>query len=80
MSVNQLGYRFAESPSYGEYEQSTAKRRTKRERLPGEMETVVPWKSLIDLIEPYYPKSSSKGGRAAYQIATMLRVHLIQQW
>jgi transposase, IS5 family len=44
------------------------------------MEAVVPWKALIDLIEPHYPKSSSKGGRPAYPLETMLRVHLLQQW
>lgn len=44
------------------------------------MEKVVPWKALIDLIEPHYPKSSSKGGRPAYPLETMLRVHLMQQW
>ena len=44
------------------------------------METVVPWKALIDLIEPLYPRSGSKGGRPAYPLETMLRIHLIQQW
>jgi len=65
---------------FGDYEQSTAKKRTKRERFLSEMEAVVPWKALIDLIEPHYPKSSSKGGRPAYPLATMLRIHLMQQW
>jgi len=40
----------------------------------------VPWKALIDLIEPYYPKIGSKGGRPPYPLETMLRIHLIQQW
>jgi len=26
------------------------------------MEKVVPWKALLELIEPFYPKTSSKGG------------------
>ena len=65
---------------FGDYEQTTAKKRTKREKFLAEMEVVVPWKALIDLIEPHYPKSSSKGGRPAYPLATMLRVHLMQQW
>ena len=41
---------------------------------------MVPWKELIDLIEPHYPKTSSKGGRPPYPLATMLRIHLLQQW
>jgi IS5 family transposase len=65
---------------FGDYEQSTAKKRTKRERFLAEMEAVVPWKQLIDLIEPLYPKTSSKGGRPPYPLGTMLRIHLMQQW
>jgi IS5 family transposase len=40
----------------------------------------VPWKALIDLIEPHYPKTSSKGGRPPYPLETLLRIHLMQQW
>jgi len=65
---------------FGDYEQSTAKKRTKRERFLGEMEKVVPWKALLELIEPHYPKTSSKGGRPPYPLSTMLRIHLLQQW
>jgi IS5 family transposase len=32
------------------------------------------------LIEPHYPKASKKGGRPPYPLATMLRIHLLQQW
>jgi IS5 family transposase len=65
---------------FGDYEQSTAKKRTRRERFLTEMEAVVPWKALVDLIEPHYPRTSSKGGRPPYPLETMLRVHLMQQW
>ena len=44
------------------------------------MEAVVPWKALIALIEPCYPKTGSKGGRPPYPLETMLRIHLMQQW
>ena len=40
----------------GDYEQSTAKKRTKREKFLAEMEKVVHCKTLIDLIEPHYPE------------------------
>jgi len=43
------------------------------------MENVVPWKAPIDLIEPHYPKISSKGGLPPYPLVTMLRIHLLQQ-
>jgi IS5 family transposase len=72
MGSKQLGF--------GDYEQSTAKKRTKRQRFLAEMEAVVPWKALLELIKPYYHKTSSKGGRPPYPLATMLRIHLLQQW
>ncbi len=65
---------------FGDYEQTTAKKRTRREKFLAEMEKVVPWKALIDLIEPHYPRTSTKGGRPPYPLATMLRIHLMQQW
>ena len=65
---------------FADYEQSTAKKRTKKEKFLAEMDQVVPWQALIDLIEPHYPKTSSKGGRPPYPLATMLRIHLMQQW
>ena len=54
-------------------------KQTKREKFLFEMEAVVPWQALIDLIEPHDPKASKTGGRPPYPLATMLRVHLLQQ-
>ena len=65
---------------FSDYEQSTAKKRTKKEKFLAEMDQVVPWQPLLDLIEPVYSKVSSKGGRPPYPLATMLRIHLMQQW
>ncbi len=42
------------------------------------MDRVVPWKGLIALIEQHYPKGD--GGRPAYPLMAMLRVHLMQNW
>jgi len=44
------------------------------------MEVVVPWQALINLNEPHSPKASKNGGRPPYPLATMLSVHLLQQW
>ncbi len=65
---------------FDDYEQSTAKKQTKREKFLAEMEQVVPWQPLIDLIEPFYPKKGSKGGRPPFPLDTMLRIHLMQHW
>jgi IS5 family transposase len=62
-----------------DYEQTTARKRTKRERLLAQMQAVVIWKGLSALFEPFYPKSGSKGGLAAYLLETMVWIHLLQQ-
>jgi len=63
-----------------DYELTTAKKQTNREKFLSEMEAVVPWQALIALIEPCYPKASKKGDKLPYPLATILRIHLLQQW
>ncbi len=54
---------------------------TRRQQFLTEMEQVVPWDRLLALIEPVYPKGpTAKGGRPPHALATMLRIHLLQQW
>jgi IS5 family transposase len=65
---------------FGDDEQSSAKKQTKREKFLAEMDKVVPWQPLSDLIEPFYPKTGSKAGRPTYALETMLRIHLMQHW
>ena len=74
------GFMGSKQFGFGDYEQSTARKRTRKERFLAQMEAVVPWKALIDLIQPCYPKTGSKGGRPPYPLETMLRIHLMQQW
>lgn len=38
MDGKQLGHRFAEGEAFGDYEQATAKKRTKREKFLAEMD------------------------------------------
>ena len=65
---------------FSDCEQSTAKTQTEREMFLSEIEAVVPWQALMALIEPHYPTTIKKGGRPPYPLATMLRIHLLQQW
>ncbi len=55
----------------------TTKRTRKREFL-AQMERVVPWAALVQLVEPHAPEG--KKGRPPFPIETMLRVHFMQQW
>jgi len=62
------------------YEIATAKKQAKREKFLSEIEIVVPWQALIDLIKPYHPKISKEGGRPPCPLATTLRINLLQRW
>ena len=55
------------------------KKPTRRERFLGEMDKVVPWATLLALIEPSYP-TSGRRGRPPMPAATMLRIHFMQRW
>lgn len=55
----------------------TTKRTRKREFL-AQMERVVPWAALVELIAPYAPEG--KKGRPPFPVETLLRVHFMQQW
>jgi transposase, IS5 family len=53
-------------------------KRTRKREFLDEMQRVVPWAELTMLIEPHYPKGEN--GRPPFGIATMLRLHFMQQW
>jgi IS5 family transposase len=64
--------------TFGDAEYGAKRKKTRREIFLAEMEQVVPWKSLLDLIEPLYPVAGR--GRQPYPLQTMLRIHLMQNW
>jgi IS5 family transposase len=55
----------------------TTKRTRKREFL-AQMERVVPWAALVQLVAPHAPEG--RKGRPPFSVETMLRVHFMQQW
>ena len=64
--------------SFWDAEYAGKRKKTRREVFLEEMDQVVPWKSLLALIEPCYPIAGR--GRHPYPLETMLRVHLMQNW
>lgn len=40
---------------FSDYELTAAKKQTKQEKFLSQMEVVVHWQALVDLIEPHYP-------------------------
>jgi len=51
---------------------------TRREQFLAEMEQVVPWAQLCQLIEPFYPKAGN--GRPPVGLKRMLRIYFLQHW
>lgn len=51
---------------------------TRRERFLGEMDQVIPWASIVALIEPHYPKAGH--GTQPMPLERMLRIYFMQQW
>jgi len=54
------------------------RKKTRREQFLSEMNQIIPWRVLIDLIEPYYPKAGR--GRQPLGLEKMLRIYLLQIW
>lgn len=53
-------------------------RLTRKQAFLQQMDAVVPWAALVELIAPYY--SEARTGRPPFALETMLRVHFLQQW
>jgi transposase, IS5 family len=53
-------------------------KKTRKQVFLDQMDKVVPWAQLVEVIAPYYPEG--KTGRPPFSLQTMLRVHFMQQW
>jgi len=57
---------------------SLSTRKTRKQVFLQQMESVVPWAALVELIAPYC--SEGRNGRPPFALETMLCVHFMQQW
>jgi IS5 family transposase len=64
--------------SFSQAEFADKKKITRREKFLGRMEEIIPWPSLLAVLEPYYPKGER--GRPPVGLERMLRVYFLQQW
>jgi len=56
-------------------------KRTRKRVFLDEMNLVVPWTELVGFIQPFAPSGAgTQGGRPAFPVETMLRIHFLQQW
>ena len=53
-------------------------KKTRKREFLEQMNQVVPWAALVELIAPYYPQGRT--GRPPFFLETMLRIHFMQQW
>ncbi len=52
---------------------------TRREQFLDEMDRIIPWKELSEVIEPFYPQGEGPG-RPPVGVERMLRIHFLQHW
>lgn len=62
--------------SFSEAEFAHKKRKTRREKFLDQMNHLLPWKQMENLIRPCYPKIGN--GRRPYPLEVMLKIHCIQ--
>ncbi len=54
------------------------KKRTRREKFLQEMDQVIPWEELLQIVKQYYPRAGN--GRQPMPLGRMLRIYFMQQW
>lgn len=54
-------------------------KQTRKGKFLEEMNAVIPWQELVEVVEPYYPQPQG-AGRRPVGIERMLRIHFLQQW
>ncbi len=54
-------------------------KQTRKGKFLEEMNAVIPWRELVEAVEPYYPQPQG-AGRRPVGIERMLRIHFLQQW
>ncbi len=55
------------------------RKQTRREIFLAEMNEIIPWRELGEVIEPFYPKGEG-AGRPPIGVERMLRIHFLQHW
>jgi len=65
--------------SFADQEYEKFRKKTRREQFLEDMNAVVPWQELVDVIEPFYPKGEGPG-RPPVGLERMLRIYFLQNW
>jgi len=54
-------------------------KRTRKREFLDQMDKVVPWAELVELVAPHCPQRGRRG-RQPYEVGVLLRIHFLQQW
>lgn len=65
-------------PTFAALAYVNKKKQTRREKFLAEMDQVVPWQKLLQVVAPHYPKAGQ--GRRPLGLEKMLRIYFLQQW
>ena len=68
----------SEQPTFASLAWTGKKKVTRREQFLAEMNAVIPWAALHQLIALHYP--TGQGGRRAIPLERMLRIYFLQHW
>ena len=63
------------NPSFASLAYDSKKKKTRRERFLQEMDKVIPWKEVMQIIEKYYPTAGN--GRQPMPLERMLRIYFM---
>ena len=67
--------------SFAQAEHQNKKKVPRRERFLAQMDSVVPWQRLIEVLSPsYFRNSAGTRGRPLMGLERMLRIYFLQQW
>jgi len=64
--------------SFASLAYESKKKKTRREKFLEEMNQVIPWEELLQIVKKYYPVAGN--GRQPMPIERMLRIYFMQQW
>ena len=64
--------------TFSDSEYHSKPRQIPKEVFLARMDLLIPWQRLESMIEPHNPKAVN--GHRPYPLATMLRIHCVQQW
>jgi IS5 family transposase len=66
---------------FSDIEYGNRKKKTRKETFFNQMEEIVPWNEIYEIIKPYYDTEANKHGeRKRVPLETMTKMYLVSNW